>query len=121
MIRPSTLPAPRAGVLVLGPIRQDDLGISYRAWSPGEGDAMTLWVDARRVDDDPARAERLARQAFALERVRHPNLAEVVRFDDHGGRLSVVERPGTSGRNSTRPPYASMTARSGSGLPSGGR
>jgi hypothetical protein len=79
-------------VFVLGPIRQDGSGVSYRAWSPGENGPVTLWIDGRRVEDDPIRAERLARQAIALERVRHPNLAEVVRFDEFGGRLAVVER-----------------------------
>ncbi|QDV34255.1 serine/threonine protein kinase [Tautonia plasticadhaerens] len=89
---PSPIPRPRAGVLVLGPIRQDASGVSYRAWSPGEEDDVALWVDAARVDDDPVRAERLARQAVALARVRHPNLAEVVRLADHSGRLAVIER-----------------------------
>ena len=105
---PSRLPTPRAGVLVLGPIRQDASGVSYRAWAPGEEGEVALWVDAVRVDDDPARAERLARQAVALERVRHPNLAEVVRLADRSGRLAVIERisgrpPGVGDEEGGRP------------------
>ncbi|MEW4568127.1 hypothetical protein AB1L88_09690 [Tautonia sp. JC769] len=92
--RPSQIPAARAGLAVLGPIGPDGSGVSYRAWSPGEGDAVTLWIDGRRSEEDPIRAERLARQAFALGRVRHPNLAQVLRFESLGGRLALVERPG---------------------------
>ncbi|RUL85534.1 serine/threonine-protein kinase [Tautonia sociabilis] len=88
----SRFPELRAGVYVLGPIRQEATGVSYRAWSPGEGDAVALWVDATRIEDDPIRAERLGRQAIALERIRHPNLGEVVRVADLDGRLAVLER-----------------------------
>ena len=29
--------------------------MAYRAWAPGEGGEVALWIDARRVDDDPIR------------------------------------------------------------------
>ncbi|WP_169975989.1 serine/threonine-protein kinase [Tautonia rosea] len=101
------IPAARAGLAVLGPIGPEGSGVSYRAWSPGEGDAVTLWIDGARVEDDPVRAERLARQAFALERVRHPNLAEVLRFESLGGRLALIERPGGLVRAESQEPVDS--------------
>lgn len=92
--RRSRIPSARAGLAVLGPIGPEGSGVSYRAWSPGEGDAVTLWIDGLRAEEDPIRAERLARQAIALERVRHPNLAQVLRFEALDGRLALIERAG---------------------------
>ncbi len=86
------LPTIRGRVLVTGPAEHDESGVTYHAWSPADGGWVRLWVDAVRIDDDPSRAERLARQGLATTIVQHPSLGETRRIAEVAGRVAIIER-----------------------------
>ncbi len=77
------------GYTVVRPLGRGAMGAVYEAVDGG-GDSVALKVLHAHVDADPAGRERLRREAAALQRLRHPAVAQVLDAELEGPYAFVV-------------------------------
>ena len=76
--------------VILGDVARGGMGIVYRALDPALDRLVALKVLAPPLADDAVSRQRFNREATAVSRLKHPNLALVYEFGEHEGHPYIA-------------------------------